>query len=180
MNSSYKENNFDLVFRGIVFCLNPKVIVEVGILEGFSLKHMLEVAPRQCNVFAYDLFEDFPYNAADSSELKERFKDYKNLTMIKSDYRAVSSFHEDDSVDILHVDIANNGDVFEFCLENFFPKLKSGGVMILEGGSKERDRCEWMKKYEKRPMNPYLQSIKNKYNFIILDKFPSLTIIRKA
>lgn len=51
--------------------------------------------------------------------------------------------------------------------------------MLLEGGSEERDNVEWMVKYNKRKINPYLKSISDKYDITIIDRFPSLTIINK-
>ena len=47
----------------------------------------------------------------------------------------------------------------------------------MEGGSKERDNVEWIIKYNKKPINPYLMSIEENYKIEIIEKFPSLTII---
>jgi hypothetical protein len=46
--------------------------------------------------------------------------------------------------------------------------------MIFEGGSVERDNIEWMKKYNKVPIN----SIKNIINYEVLNQnFPSISKI---
>jgi len=43
MNSSYNNNvSFGDVLKSIAFSLNPKKVVEVGILEGYSLKCFAE------------------------------------------------------------------------------------------------------------------------------------------
>ena len=64
IKSSYKSNNYDKVFQSICFALNPKKIVEFGILEGYSLDCFVEYA-KDALIEANDLFDDFPYNAAD-------------------------------------------------------------------------------------------------------------------
>ena len=53
-------------------------------------------------------------------------------------------------------------------------KLESGSTMIFEGGSIERDNIDWMKKYNKVPIN----SIKNTINYEVLNQnFPSVSKI---
>ena len=43
MNSSYNNNvSFGDILKGVTFSLDPKKIVEVGILEGYSLKCFVE------------------------------------------------------------------------------------------------------------------------------------------
>ncbi len=179
MKSSYAENNFDLVFKSLSFSLNPKKVIEVGVLEGFSLRCILENVSEKCDVYAYDLFEDFPYNAAVKEEVQERFKEYNNLQLVKKDYKLIPDLHDDETIDIIHVDIANTEETFKYCVENYLRKLKKDRIMILEGGSKDRDEVYWMKDFNKPKINPYLKSIENDYNFVILEKYPSITIFRK-
>ena len=59
-------------------------------------------------------------------------------------------------------------------------KISEGGLIILEGGSKERDNIEWMKKFNFLKIKPILDKIKNKYKVHVLEPFPSLTIIKKT
>ena len=54
------------------------------------------------------------------------------------------------------------------------PKLSKKGIMIMEGGSKERDNIDWMKKYNKSTMQPIVK----KYNLKVYGTFPSITIIK--
>ena len=59
-------------------------------------------------------------------------------------------------------------------------KISDNGVIILEGGSVERDNVGWMVKYNKTKINPYICELINKgYNILIIDKMPSMTIIKK-
>jgi hypothetical protein len=53
-----------------------------------------------------------------------------------------------------------------------FNQLKQGKHILFEGGSIERDNVEWMKKYNKQPIN----SIKSFIQYeVISDKFPSIS-----
>ena len=84
------------------------------------------------------------------------------------------------NIDIIHIDIANNGDVFEYAIKNYLPKLCENGILLLEGGSIERDKVEWMSKYNKPLIEPVIKKhIKNNLNIQVIGSFPSITIIRK-
>ena len=84
-----------------------------------------------------------------------------------------------DNVDILHIDIANNGDVFDYVIHKYLPKMSKNGVILFEGGSIDRDNVEWMNKYNKPKINPIIQKyIEQGYNITIYGSFPSLTIIK--
>ena len=178
MKSSYLENvNFGDVIGSITFTLNPKKIVEFGILEGFSLQSFLDNRNQDCHIEAYDIFEDFNGNGACYHDITSKFGNVKNLTIAKKDfYQSFNSF-DDHSIDILHVDIANNGDVLEFVLNCYVNKIRKGGIIIFEGGSVERDNVPWMKKYNKSNINPVIEKYKSKFNIKTFGTFPSLTII---
>ena len=77
--------------------------------------------------------------------------------------------------DLVHIDISNDGDIYEFAIKNYFPITNK--ALVLEGGSEERDSVDWMSKYNKRKINPYLQKISTSYSIETINKFPSLTII---
>ena len=53
------------------------------------------------------------------------------------------------------------------------------GILILEGGSRERDNVEWMDKYSKPKMQPVLEKYADHFNIKTLGTVPSLTIIYK-
>jgi hypothetical protein len=178
MKSSYVKNNFDLVFKTLCATITPKKIVEFGILDGYSLKAFIDSSGSDCLIEAYDLFDEFPYNAADWDVINKKYNG-DNVSIHKADFYKGVKLFSDNSVDIMHIDIANDGDVYEFAIENYMKKISNGGVMIFEGGSTERDEYDWMDKYNKRKINPYLKSIENKYNITVIDNFPSLTIIKK-
>ena len=86
----------------------------------------------------------------------------------------------DNDIDILHIDIANDGDVFEFVINNYYTKLSKNGIIIFEGGNLKRDNVEWMNKYNKTKINPIIQKFKQEgYDINIFGTFPSLTLIKK-
>ena len=174
--SSYKINNYDKVFQSICFTLNPKKIVEFGILEGYSLDCFVKCA-KDALIEANDLFDDFPYNAADYEFISNKYKNNSNISINKKNFYDAVDDYEDDSIDILHIDIANNGDVFEFAIQNYLRKVS--GIIILEGGSVERDSVELMIKYNKPKILPVLQKYSNDVKIQVIQDFPSLTLISK-
>ena len=175
MKSSYNSNlTYKDLLESIIFLKNPKKVIEFGILDGFSLQ--VFSSKKDCQIEAYDIFEDFNGNGS-SRDVVEKFKDYKNVSITYGDFYKKFLEIEDNSVDIIHIDIANNGVVYQFAIENYIKKLKNDGVLILEGGSEERDKVEWMEKYNKKKIKPYLESLNSKWKTI--GNFPSITLVTK-
>lgn len=175
--SSYIENRLDHVFRTTCFFVKPKKIVEFGILNGYSLKLFIESSDEDCEIEAYDLFDEFPYNAAKWDVINKKYGE--ECSIKKGDFYKSVELIPNNSVDIMHIDIANDANVFKFGIDNYLPKIKEGGVIIFEGGSKERDEVYWMDEFDKPKINPYLESVKNDYNITIIEDFPSITIVKK-
>lgn len=177
MKSSYKNSlDYSDIFKIICFIHNPKQIIEIGILDGFSLKAMAETLP-QSNIQAFDIFEDFNGNGS-KRDIVEKFKSYNNVSIEYGNFYKLN--FPNNSIDLLHIDIANDGDVYEFVFKNYIKYMKPGGIILLEGGSKERDQVEWMNKYHKTKIQPIIEKYKTKYSIYTLDKFPSLTIVKMA
>lgn len=177
--SSYKENNYDLVFESLVCAVRPKKIVEIGILDGYSLQAMARAAKNDCLLYGYDLFDDYEYKHARINDIKTIFSKYENVLIKKADYRQIYEFHDDESIDILHIDISNTGDTYQFCLDNYMSKISNDGIVILEGGSEERDNFEWMEKFNFPKIKPVIDNIKSEYGVHVLQAFPSMTLIKK-
>lgn len=176
--SSYEKNNFSYQFKKIIKKVKPTFIIEFGIGNGYSLNSLVKYSSNDCEVYAFDLFDDYQYNRPDEKKIMEKFSDGRVL-VAKGDFYKMPDDIEDNSVDIIHVDISNDGDVFQFAVENYISKLTDNGVLVLEGGSMERDKVEWMVKYNKRKIFPYLLSIMDKFSVKIINCFPSMTIIKK-
>ena len=126
-------------------------------------------------------FEKFVGNGSRHDVLSARFDKMEKVKIEERDFYDAPQFLQDQSVDILHIDIANNGDVFEFAVTRLIHKLSSTGVMILEGGSPARDNVPWMTKYGKRPIHPYLQSIMHTDELLVtvVGSLPGMTCVRR-
>lgn len=174
MKSSYTHLvNFGDVIESITFALRPKRIVEFGILEGFSLKAFADAAPT-AKINAFDIFEEFNGNHCQRS-VSEKFISIPQVKIEYGDFYQLYTQLEDHSIDIIHVDIANDGHVFQFAVDHYMSKLTSKGILVLEGGSESRDRVPWMEKFHKKPIRAFLQECS--FPFRVIGDFPSFTII---
>ena len=179
MNSSYlKKLDYGDVFRTILFMHRPKKIVEIGILEGYSLD-IFSSCTDGCDIKAYDIFEEFDGNGARRDDLVKKFGDRENVTIEYGDFYKLHDTIDDASLDILHIDIANNGDVYRYAFENYMSKVKKDGLLILEGGSNERDNVEWMEKYAKPKIALALDDYRDSYDILTIGGVPSVTLVRR-
>ncbi len=183
MRSSYwqQDLNYGDLIKSIVLAQKPTVVVEYGILDGFSLKLFNRWSPPSCKISAYDIFDKFNGNAAKRDQLDATFSGEKKITIGEQDFYDAPDHLEDGSIDILHIDIANNGDVYEFAVTKLMQKLKPTGILLLEGGTSERDAVGWMKKYNKRLIRPYLDALIKKGEYVVttFGKSPGLTLIQR-
>jgi predicted O-methyltransferase YrrM len=171
VRSSYKNTlTYGDLLESLSFTVKPKNILEFGILDGFSLRYF---AKTGASAQAYDIFDEFNGNKP-PQDIIEKFLEFENVSISYGDFYQKYKELDDQKFDIIHVDIANNGDVYQFAFENYLPLLEDNGIMILEGGSEERDQVEWMNKYGKRKIGDFLKDCKHRYKTI--GDFPSLTI----
>lgn len=179
IKSSYLANtDYGDIIKAISFIKQSEKIVEIGILEGYSLLKFIEGTSEECKIEAYDIYDKFNGNHAKYT-IVDKFKNYKNVSINYGDFYELYKNISDGSLDILHIDIANNGNILEFTIDNYMQKLKYDGILIFEGGSYERDNIEWMIKYNKPKIKPILDSLKQKYKIITIGSIPSITIIMK-
>ena len=62
-------------------------------------------------------------------------------------------------------------------MEHYLAKLSTNGMLIFEGGSKERDKIEWINNYNKPKIQPVIEKYKDKVKFLTLVSIPSITLI---
>lgn len=184
IESSYKENNFGEVFDAIVRAFQPKTIVELGVLNGYSTFFMAKALARngRGTLRAYDLFEDYPYKHGSFQEVSERFKDFEFCEIIKKDAFTVHEEYSAGPVDLLHVDLSNTGETVDFIMEHWDEKIVYGGIILFEGGTVDRDQVDWMTQYNKRSLKAAFENnsvIREKYIFGTYLKFPGLTMLLK-
>jgi len=186
VRSSYALNNYGWLFYSLAHIYRPQVCIELGVLDGYSL--ICTAAGLLDNkagiIHGYDLWEDYPYNHARMDDVQNRV-DSVGLTDFVKLHKAdaydvpVPEMWADNSLDWIHVDISNDGDVVEWALNVWRSKLRDGGLLLLEGGSEERDQVEWMVKYGKEPIAPVLAAWDDVYEMFTFEPMPSLTVCRK-
>lgn len=175
IQSSYRQNDFNSIFKIICENVKPKSVLEIGILDGYSLDSFVRNTSSETKIVAIDLFDKYEYKNSNYKFINNSFKKNKNVEILHGDFFC---YHKKSSnFDIIHIDISNDADIYKFSIENYFPKANK--LLLLEGGSKERDDVNWMKEYKKPKINKFLNEIKKDYNFQIVDLFPSLTIFYK-
>ncbi len=190
--SSYKKNNYGDVFYNMVKENKPTCLVELGVLHGYSTTFMAKALKENKRIMgisghlnAYDLFEDYPFKHGTKTSVegvlkKEALDDF--VTISKGDAFVIHGAYTDNSVDFLHVDISNTGQIVRDIIKMWHRKIRPGGIIVFEGGSAERDNIEWMKKYNKPPIRKELATnpiIAEHYTYIGYAPFPSITMLIK-
>ncbi len=193
MKSSYIQNNYAEVFESIITAWRPRLCVELGVLDGYSTiaigKALVKLGNAPFNtpshLTAYDLFEDYPYNHGVLQEVEKRILENglsEVVTLRKGDAYEAHLNYEDNSVSLLHVDLSNTGEVVRKIISLWNSKIVVGGIILIEGGTVERDKVEYMVKYAKEPIKPEIESnaiIQAKYVYGTYLKFPGLTFLLK-
>jgi predicted O-methyltransferase YrrM len=177
IESSYREHDIGKTLYDLVLKLEPKKIVEIGCLHGYSTVAMAmaldEIGSGHLHV--YDLFEDYQYKHGTMDEVQGNVEKYgvsEYVTLTKKDFNEWIQRPED--FDLLHVDISNNGDVIELLYEAVKDQVEQGKTVVFEGGSQERDKVPWMDKYGKRRISTAEVPFE-----VIDERFPSLSMIRQ-
>lgn len=189
MKSSYEQNDYGAVFFAMVEGFRPSKCVELGVLSGYSTLHIaegLKSVGAGAQLYAYDLFEDYQYRHDTQANVEAMLTKSGLLGdpvhLYKADAFQVYRNYEDQSVDFLHVDLSNNGDVVRQIMEQWDSKMQRQGLIIFEGGTEERDKIEWMIKYNKPPIKPEIENnpiIRKNYIFGTYLPFPGLTVLLK-
>lgn len=184
MRSSYAQNNYGEVLFSMVTAYKPARIVELGVLDGYSTFHISEGIRKNNygHLKAYDLFEDYPYKHSRYDDIRLLFEEDDNVSIFKGDAFEVHKDFPSSSVDMLHVDISNNGDIVKRMVENWDEKIVQGGIIVFEGGSQERDKVRWMTEYNKSSIKEELDTnkiIEERYIYGTYLKFPSMTVLLK-
>ena len=175
--SSYEENNYGELFYSLVRIYQPEKVVELGTKAGFSAYHIARglKANGHGSLDCYDLWEhEAMYEMA--------CKNLKGLEKIVKVNRhdAIGVDINYKSIDILHVDLGNEGGILEKIIPLWIDKTRQ--LIIIEGGSIERDKRSWMINLGKTPIRSWLEEfsrLRTDIEYFTFDPFPSVTIIRK-
>ncbi|MEK6760752.1 MAG: class I SAM-dependent methyltransferase [Nanoarchaeota archaeon] len=178
--SSYEENNYDSVFYALIRSIRPKIVVELGTKNGFSAFHMAKALKENGfgEIHCYDLWEEYEFHSCTMAEAEANLKEFVDSGTAKLKLMDAAEVGKNyhDSIDVLHVDLSNKGEILEQIIPQWLPKVKS--LIILEGGSEDRDKVDWMVKFDKQPIRDWLKKNSDKFNYIILKNFPGLTLLQ--
>lgn len=193
MRSSYIQNNYGNVFKALILAHLPSLVIECGVLDGYStlniahaLRHNRINRGIESTFFAYDLWENYDYKHGDFGEVATMLREngllnhYVNLHY--GDVFEVHTNFQENSVDLLFLDISNDGDIINRIVKLWDSKIKNRGIIIAEGGSKERDKIEWMLKYNKKSIREAIitnKIITEKYKWFLFEEFPSVSLLIK-
>jgi predicted O-methyltransferase YrrM len=180
--STWINNAYSYFFYGLVRGLKPRICVELGTYAGFSA-YFIALALKDNNFGAldcYDLWESYEFNKV-PKKMAENNLHGLPVNLIQEDGYTAFANYEDNTVDLLNVDLSNDGSTYLSILDQWYPILKKGSLVLMEGGTSERDNIEWMLRYNKMPICRALdnEEIKGRYHFNVIPDFPGLTILEK-
>lgn len=179
ISSSYKQNNYGQLFYDIVRLNRPERCVEIGVSFGYSTMH-IAAALRDNQygfLWAYDLFRDEP--------IVRTVARLANLELLV-DWMALHQLHATDvpdrqtlGVNFVHIDIGNDGRTYLWAAQAFGTLLSPDGILVLEGGTAERDALEWMARDNCMPIREALKQLASDWHIFTFQAFPGLTIMRQ-
>lgn len=194
MRSSYIQNGFGDLLYSYMVNLRPSSVVELGVLDGYSTLHLAK-GVKDCAVLyqhkppfhAYDLFDEYQFKHGSMDAVKAMLEENgvgQFVDVRQGDAYKAHEFYPDSGIDmpgieLLHIDVSNTGKVVHDLLELWHPKMAPRGILMIEGGSDERDNVEWMRKYghpsikEEITKNPILNKY---YIYGTYFRFPSMTV----
>src|SRR3990167_3000934 len=200
IRSSYIANNYGELLRQYVIAFQTSSFVELGVLDGYSTLHIAEGVKwlhkyrnYETKLDAYDLFDDYEYKHGSFDEVsnmlyEKNVSQYVNLQQgdaykVHENYPDIEIDEAGDpckGIEFLHIDISNTGKVIHDLMELWHPKIGYRGVILIEGGSEERDNVAWMKMYKSPSIKDEIasNSIINKYYMYgTYFQFPSITML---
>lgn len=195
MRSSYINNNFGELLKQYVIAWQPANFVELGILDGYStlniargIKELHKLRGYKSRLDAYDLFDDYTFKHGEKAEVEalmelEGVSDYVNIKKgnayeVHENYPVPCDGTR--GIEFLHIDISNTGGTIKKLMDLWHPKIGARGLVMIEGGSEERDNVDWMNKYGMLSIKQEIESnpIINKfYMYGTYFEFPSMTVL---
>lgn len=183
LDSSYKANGYGGLLYSLVMANRPRRAVEIGTLHSYSALH-IGAALREIgrgHLDCYDLWETYPFRHSRMVDVQETIDKAGLHDWIKlhhCDAMHVAGQIESPSLDFVHVDISNDGDTYLWAA-NVFRRFLSdpSSLLVLEGGTADRDKVHWMTAGFHRPIRDVLPSLSNEWNIIVLQGYPGMTIM---
>lgn len=176
IESSYKENDIGQTLYNLVMSTKPTTIVEYGTLYGYSAVAMaqalrdLSVDGIKREIICYDLWDEYKFKKASKDKTQETIDKLGLSEYVVLKYGDILHTTPPEC-QLIHIDVSNDGSVLskiDYIFKN------NPAMVIFEGGIPERDKVQWMSKYNKQPMG----SCGVRYD-IINPKFPGLSVLLK-
>lgn len=179
--SSYEKNNYGDFFYSLMRLYRPAKVVELGTKAGYSAYHIARglKANGKGRLYCYDLWEKYEFSSVPKSVAKKNLKEFKNIVSFNL-REAVGVDKKYKAVDILHVDLSNKGEILEEIIPDWIDKVRQ--LIIIEGGSLEHDKLDWMIKYKLKPIKKWLKAFNRRrgdVEYFTFDPWPSITLMRK-
>ena len=164
--SSY-THQFGVVMYEQVLKHQPKVFYDIGVLHGFSTAY-LAMACKEigAKIVAVDLFELYKYTSVSQKQFEYNMDALGLMDTITVQKMSVDSWLDlQIPAEFVHIDVSNTGEI----LLDFFNRVIGKPIVLFEGGSVERDSCDWMIKYFKKTIIPTLKNNDIKYELLKSD-----------
>ena len=177
--SSYNANDIGRTLYDIVRTEQPKIVVEFGILYGYSTVCMAQAVRDNGfgKILAYDMFDDYPYNHGERDIAIHNLEYYNLNSVVDVNELDFYEWLENPcEFDLLHFDISNDGGTLKHVESKLWSQIANGATILFEGGSFDRDHINWMQKYNKERMHPLRNSIPYE---ILRIEYPSLSKFKK-
>tara|TARA_A100000164_G_C21647847_1_gene648883 strand:- start:44 stop:715 length:672 start_codon:yes stop_codon:yes gene_type:complete len=185
VDSSYSKNLYSKLFYFLSSHFKPGNIAEFGVLGCYSIISMAMGAKSvniENSIIGYDLFEDYEFTSFAFSDALKRIKYFglSDSIKLKRCNALKGNLIEDVllTYDLVHIDLSNEGKLYE---RVFSSKFKKDSIILMEGGSFDRDKNTWINKYGAKEILPVINNFQKKrpdLKISIIDVFPSLTIIQ--
>ncbi len=179
--SSYEKNNYGELFYALMRVYQPNKVVELGTKAGYSAFHIAKglKANGKGRLDCYDLWEKYEFHSVPKSVAEVNLKEFKNTIRLKQrDAIGVDKLYK--KIDILHVDLSNKGEILEPIIPKWIDKVSQ--IIIIEGGSAEHDKLDWMIKFKKMPVKKWLEDFakrRDDISYFTIEPYLSITLIRK-
>ena len=150
--SSYQKNNIGKTLYNTVLTMNPSVIIEFGTLHGYSAVAMAQALRdlgSDAVIMCHDLWQKYPYKHTSMEKTQDTIDTLgltKYIELVELDFYNWTPY----PFDLMHFDISNHAGHLKY-LNSLKEYHFLNGTILFEGGSKERDKVEWMKDFQ--PIN---------------------------
>lgn len=174
--AGHKRFGYDLIRN-----VKPQTIVELGTHKGtsfFSFCQAVKDAYYDANLFSIDTWQGDEhagvYNERvfkEVNEIKEKYYGSLNIKLLRKTFDEVLDEFDNNSIDLLHIDGLHTYSKVKNDFENWFPKVKNDGIILLHDIFISRDDFEVYK---------FWDELKSKYKTIEFHQSYGLGVLFKG